>query len=204
MSASPIQRLSCPNCRAPISRLRVNSGARHPCSGCGKLLRTDAYPALARDMEAGEFGERVTSDEQATCFYHPGKKAVVHCDSCGRFLCALCDLPMGNRHLCPNCLEEGQEKENSPQALVQTRMLWDRLAILLVAIPIIPLFFLWPAIVTAPAALLIVIFKWRAPGSLLGVSRTRFVIAGILAILELVGVGLFIYGLVSDVNDFMM
>jgi hypothetical protein len=55
----------------------------------------------------GRAAEAALVAGEAICFFHPTKKAVVPCDRCGRFLCALCDLPMGSAHFCPPCLEAG-------------------------------------------------------------------------------------------------
>ena len=68
--------------------------------------------------------------DQASCFYHPNKKASVPCDNCGRFLCALCDVDFGGRRLCPACIEAGSGTE-SETTLDTRRILYDKLALFL-------------------------------------------------------------------------
>ena len=67
-------------------------------------------------------------DGEASCFYHPAKKAVLPCESCGRFLCAVCDVEMNGQHLCPACLASGKKKGRLKQ-LENRRTLYDSLAL---------------------------------------------------------------------------
>ena len=82
------------------------------------------------------------------------------CGRCGRFLCALCDLDIGGRHLCPACVADGPPLTTATTAsgertaggeLANERFLYDRMALTLAAAPLL---FLWPVtLFTAPVAL---------------------------------------------------
>jgi len=93
-----------------------------------------AFPALLTGGQAGRTGERLLSDDQASCFYHPGKKAAVVCDRCGRFLCELCDIEMGAGHLCPACVAAGATSGSDTELDIR-RTYYDRLALRLAIYP---------------------------------------------------------------------
>ena len=124
----------------------LNSPDMIPCPGCGTPTRTLIFPALFRESAPGTAGESLTADDDASCFYHPGKKAVIPCDVCGRFLCALCDVAFNDQHLCPSCLEKGKQKRKIKN-LENHRILYDRLAFYLA---IIPMLFIFPSIIIGP------------------------------------------------------
>ena len=65
--------------------------------------------------------------------------------------------------------------------------MYDNIALLLALQPIILLPFWFMTILTAPAALFMVIRYWRAPSSVAPRTKARFVTAGILALLEIAG-----------------
>lgn len=120
---------------------------------------------------------------EATCFYHPQKKAVIACESCGRFLCALCDIEIGTEHRCPACLEAAR-RSRCPDALENRVIRWDRVALGLTTITVL----VWPLmIVAAPAALFIVIRYWNKRSVILPASRSGYIIAGLLALGEIAG-----------------
>lgn len=122
-------------------------------------------------------------DGQTSCFYHPEKAAVLPCETCGRFLCALCDIELGDRHVCPACL--GSDASEARKGLDAERSLPDNIALDLSLLPIIPLFW-WVAPFTAPMVLFICVRYWNAETSLVRSGRWRFIVALLLAGTELV------------------
>ena len=120
---------------------------------------------------------------ESSCFYHPQKKATVPCAACGRFLCAMCDCLLDGEHFCPSCLEAGKSK-GKIKSLDNRRMRYDNIALGLAAAPILIFYF---TILTAPLTLYVVIRYWKAPRSLVGRNSFRFVLAAILAVLEIAG-----------------
>lgn len=164
-----------------------------PCPTCGAALRVDAFAALLRPVDTGTSGEKISIEGESGCFYHPAKKAVVHCDSCGRFLCGLCDMPLQDRHLCPSCLESGQKKGKIVN-LQNRRICYDRLALMVAAFPIL----VWPfTLLTAPVALFLAIRHWKTPSSITGSSRLRLVTAIALATAQIAGWTLLFYSLAT-------
>lgn len=168
------------------------------CPVCRTRLQAMVFPAVLEDRRtAGDQGFTAKLDDtEASCFYHPSKRAVQACDGCGRFLCGLCDLELDGRHLCPGCLDTGRTTGKITK-LQNRRVLYDNMALMLALLPIL----MWPfTLLSAPAALYIVIRHWKSQGSIIPRSKFRFVLAGILASLQIAGWGLFAYFLISNLG----
>jgi hypothetical protein len=138
---------------------------------------------LFRRAETGPNPEAVMVEGESSCFYHPQKKAVVPCEGCGRFLCALCDCILHGRHFCPGCLDTGKKK-GKIKSIETDRTLYDSIAL---GVAVLPLLIFWLTIITAPIALYMGIRYWNAPRSIVHRTRIRLVLAMIFASLELVG-----------------
>jgi hypothetical protein len=123
---------------------------------------------------------------EASCFFHPEKRAHVTCDGCGRFLCALCDLDVYDAHLCPQCLEAG-ERKRTIKSLERGRTRYDQIVTALLILPLVLCWFVLP--ITAPVALGLIVWSWKAPASLVANTRLRLVGCAIFAGVELVGSG---------------
>lgn len=160
-----------------------------PCPACGVPLLTEVFPTLFRKTSAGQSGEAVMIEGESSCFYHPQKKAVLPCEGCGRFLCALCDCPLHGKHYCPTCLEAGKTK-GKIKSLENQRMLYDQIAL---SLAVFPLIFPYIILVTAPMAIFVAIRYWNAPRSILRRTRIRFIIAIVIALLEIAVLAMFIF-----------
>lgn len=170
----------CPGCRIPLSREVLGAEGRVSCPYCHVPLLVEVYPALARPLADLAQSPQASLEGDSTCFNHAGYRATVPCDSCGRFLCNLCDLAIGGRHLCPDCVQRSMQ-ENAP-GMTTERMLWDRLAMSLAVLPVITIYF---TLLTAPAAIWISVRHWKSPGSLVAPGRWRFVLASLFAAMQL-------------------
>ena len=175
--------LHCDACGAVIDPDLPNAW----CPGCQAPLQVLVFPALFRASPEVRAQEAVQSQEEASCFSHPRKRAVVHCAQCGRFLCGLCDLEIGGRHLCPSCV--GTDRARTGRVvgeLENAHILYDRMALMLALWPVL---LLWPlTVITSPAALYLAIRHWRDPArSLLPRTQTRLILAILLAGLQIVG-----------------
>lgn len=185
--------ISCTQCKTPLDTQVVNTFALVPCPSCRGMIRADAYPALFRKLPSGHFGDYLEADKEAGCFYHPGKKAVIACFACGRFLCALCDVEINDRHLCPLCLEKSKTKRKL-KSIENHRVCYDTIALL---VSIVSMVFIWFTILTAPTVLFITIRYWNAPNSIIPRSKIRFILAALIACLQISGWILFFAGLIS-------
>ena len=182
-------RVACLNCAATLPPDLENTAEFLACPSCQQVLRVFTFPALQR-APAPASSAAAPGAGEATCFYHPLKQAVVPCDSCGRFLCALCDVEIGANHRCPACLETGKAKRNL-ETMENRRVLYDGIALALAVVPIL----FWPiTLLSAPAALFVVFRYWRRPLSILPRTRIRFVFAALIALAEIGGwIALFYY-----------
>jgi hypothetical protein len=186
----PVQ---CPKCRAWLMERIFNQPELSPCPACGVPLQVEIFPALFRKINPGQSGEAVMVEGESSCFYHPQKKAVLPCDGCGRFLCALCDCQLNSQHFCPACLEAGRTK-GKIKSLENQRTLYDSIALSLAIYPILIFYF---TIITAPMALFVAIRYWTSPPSLVHRSKIRFVVAIIFALLQIVGWGILFVSLAT-------
>jgi hypothetical protein len=169
----------CPKCQAQLPPETLNAPEFRPCPACGAPVRADVFAALEVPVPIGQAGERIVALDQASCFFHVNKKAVVPCEQCGRFLCALCDCDLNGRHFCPGCLESGRRTETIA-GLEEARVLYDRQALLLAVVPLG---------ITALAAFYVAIRYWHHPGSLVAPSRWRMPAALALAGLQVLVLG---------------
>jgi hypothetical protein len=187
-----MEEVSCTRCHTPISAEYYNSSDLIPCPSCHVPIRIDVFPAFYRGFRPGIEGETLV-DDQASCFYHPQKKAVIPCDHCGRFLCALCDVEMGDKHLCPACLETGKKKGRIVN-LDRHRLLYDGTALRLA---LFPMFTVWLTIFTAPIAIYLSIRHWNSPMSVIGRTKVRFILAIVISGLQIVAWATWIVHIVS-------
>ncbi len=175
--------IQCPACRAWLTEGPFNQPDLVPCPACGVPLQTTVFPSFFLKTSAGPGGETALIEGESCCFFHPQKKAVLPCDGCGRFLCALCDCPLDGRHYCPTCLETGRTK-GKIKTLENERTLYDGIALSLAILPMLIFYF---TVVTAPMALFVAIRYWNAPRSIVGRTRIRFVLAILLALMQIAG-----------------
>ena len=153
------------------------------CLSCEGQVSIIAFPALFRPPDPQRANVAPVLGDEAGCFFHGGKKAVTACESCGRFLCSLCTITIGNRQLCSSCIGSGKRK-GKLRDLTRQRFLYDNLALSLATLPLL----VWPmTVVTAPAAIFVAVRYWRTPLSILKRSRWRFILAVALAGLQVSG-----------------
>jgi hypothetical protein len=175
--------LCCSRCSSPVPVDLLGASTTLVCKTCGAPLQVEVFPAMIRGIGPVEFGESLHTEDEASCFYHSGKRAVTVCANCGRFLCALCDMPLADQRLCPNCVQEARKQGQIP-VLVKHRVLHDRV---ILSLAIIPLLVFWLTIITAPVTLYLALRRWKSPSSLVRKSRPRFVAAIMIAGAQLAG-----------------
>ena len=98
----------CPSCLAELPVVDGAVGAETlTCGRCRATVEVETFPAQWRKVQPGRAGELVTGEE-AACFVHTDRRAEAACDACGRFMCALCEVRVGEQRLCVACLESGR------------------------------------------------------------------------------------------------
>jgi hypothetical protein len=198
--------IQCTNCTAILPVENINSKTFKPCPICSSLIRADLFPAVYNNLAGGTLGELRVEDDESSCFYHPNKQAVTTCLNCGRFLCSLCDIDFNEQHFCASCLDSGKKKGVIKQ-LENKRILYDNIALGLAILPVILLLTIifWVlavpiTIFTAPTAIFIVIRYWNTPSSIIKRSKLRMIIALLIACLQIAGLALSIFYLISKIH----
>jgi hypothetical protein len=165
------------------------------CPACRSQLSVTILPALANppNLVTTSSGTRAVEGE-AVCFFHPEKTAAVACERCGRFLCALCDVPFGGKHLCPSCLDSSKMPE-----LVAHRFIWGHMAMLMGIVPLVLFCSIWFWVVTGPAAIFVALWGWKRSPSLVHGPRTGLATIGIIGgLLQITGFTVLIWSLVKS------
>ena len=161
--------VACPSCQNSLPGVLCNTGAVTHCPACDNAIQVEVFPAFFKAVNTGQKAEMLLEEGVSSCFYHELKKAVVPCDACGRFLCALCDLDFNGRHLCPACLQTGKKKGDLPE-LENRRTIYDSAALSTALLPLL----IWPVtMATAPLAIYLAIFSFFRPSSLIPRTRVR-------------------------------
>jgi hypothetical protein len=178
--------VSCTKCKAVLPGTLFNLPDLTPCPSCASPIQVEIFPAFFRRIAPGRGAEAMLDETESSCFYHPQKKAILPCEGCGRFLCALCDCELDGRHYCPSCLEAGRTK-GKIKNLENHRVLYDDMALALAILSFVPpiIYFCW---ITAPLSLYLAIRHWKTPTSIVHRTKARFVFAIVIAVLEIVAI----------------
>ena len=180
--------LTCPACGTVLGPYGLDTAQEAVCPGCQAALRGQVFQAWWTPPATGAPSFQRAMDGEAVCFFHPANRAVLPCDVCGRFVCTICDLPVGSRHLCPVCLSKGLGKEKL-QEIVPQRFLWSRTAFWLGLVPLLLSIALWPVLfITGGTAVIVALIGWKRPGSLVRGRQRWAAILGIVLGLIQVGV----------------
>lgn len=172
--------LPCPKCQRVLDPLSWHDAGSGACRSCRTAFEFVGFPALTAPLRRA-VPKAVLVSEHSTCFFHGDNEAESVCESCGRFLCAVCAIEFTGRQLCPSCI--ATTKTTDAKA-VGDRLIYPGIALALAVLPLL----LWPVtFVTAPLALGFVIVGWRKPPSLVRTGRVKLVLAGLIAVAQIVG-----------------
>lgn len=174
--------LPCPSCKRVLGPESWSDAGSGTCVRCRTEFDFIGFPAL-HATRAQIAPQAAVLDADSVCFFHAENRAEAICEGCGRLLCPVCAVSFAGQRLCPACI--AATKKSEAPTITRDRVLFDGIALVLALLPIIA----WPiTLVTAPAALVLAIYGWKKPGSLVrGRSRVRLVIAMIVALLQIGG-----------------
>jgi hypothetical protein len=172
--------VQCPRCGhdLPSEVIQPGGAACYNCEG-----RAEATVFAAAFVEHSTPEDRQLESGDAGCFFHPDRVAVSPCSHCGRFLCNLCRIDWSGSSLCISCIETFRKAPKS-SFLSASRFHYDSLALTLATVPSL---LVSPSIVTAPLALGMVLLTYRRQTSITPRSKWRFIVAGALAFLQIIG-----------------
>jgi hypothetical protein len=178
------QALPCPSCKRSFESFDWIDANHCRCRKCEVDYDFFPFPALVAEREVAK-PQAVAVAEDSTCFFHTQNQAEKLCDSCGRFLCAVCAVPFTGKTLCPSCIAVSKKEDVQ---LIASRPLPGGVALGLALLPMI----LWPfTLLTAPVALYIAIRGWKKPLSLVNPGRGKLVLGGLIALIQ-IGVWIFV------------
>lgn len=143
------------------------------CPTCNSNLEIRIFPALLGKPET--VLPTAIAEGEASCYNHVTRQAVASCANCGRFVCALCQIEFDGTTRCPTCLER--------TSFEKQRILYDSIALATATLPAV---FIWTTIVGAPLAIYTSLRYWKRPSSLVPRNKWRFVLAILIALLELI------------------
>ncbi len=185
--------IRCDSCRTELPPDLWNRPEGVRCPVCRKQAWVSVFPAIRKQFW-GSAADALTAEGEASCYYHPQSRAELACDSCGRFLCKLCDLDVGGRHVCPVCLQQGASAQTE-KALDQRRVLYDSIVLGLSILG--PLTFLWPSLITGPLTVVLSVWYWNKPRSIVPRTRIRFILAIVFGLAQCVFWGALIWAVAT-------
>ncbi len=184
----------CNSCGMPLPEWELAAGEASTCPDCGTGHQIKIFPAALR-VTASTPSESAAEGE-ATCFDHPGSRAIASCGQCGRFVCPLCVVELRGNSYCPSCVAAGLSKVQG-RDLPLSRVAYDTIAL---AVAVGPLLFFPITLLTGPIAVYIALRYWKRPLPLMHRNRWRFVAAMVLGVLEVGGLGwLIVYSVLRRV-----
>jgi hypothetical protein len=144
--------IRCGTCGHGLALPQETGDTSLACEQCRAITRCLVFPALFRPRRHTE-AQQIVDEGQSSCMNHPDKTATTVCDSCGKFLCALCDVEWGEEHLCSTCIEH--RRSSGDHTLKSEYIHYDRIVF---AMTIVSLFVYFLGLLLAPIALYI---GWR-------------------------------------------
>lgn len=194
--------LTCGKCSKILPVDRFATTGEGACPQCQKQQRIRVFNALHTGLAEQASVSASVFEGDSPCYYDADKRAVAVCDDCGRFISEFHRVILSPEHTtCLACLSSGREGQS--KALTETsRVRYDNLALYLAVIPPVTLIGIYFTFITAPAALYVTLRYWKkGPNSLVPVTRWRFVVAAILALLQIAAIVLIILYISGVIED---
>lgn len=94
----------CPSCNAPLDAATLRTGEMQ-CPFCRTEFEATPFQPRERRHEAVPVVTETPDGVAAACANHARNAAVTSCSRCGLFICALCDMNLGDGSFCPACFE---------------------------------------------------------------------------------------------------
>lgn len=165
-----------------------------PCPHCHTSSRVVMFPALANPRRKKHQPEPLAGSSESSCLYHPEYKASSICNTCGAFVCQLCEIHLQDDPICPACLER-QTLGGKNRILKKNHYLWDNISLALAFFVPASLALWFMSLFSAPYALFLAVRHWKDPGLLRKPSKLRMSLAALLALAQIGGwILLFLYG----------
>ena len=99
----------CPSCNAPLEPATLRSGAMQ-CPFCRTEFEATPFQPRERLHDAVQVVTETPDGVAAACANHARNAAVTSCSRCGLFICALCDMNVGQGSFCPACFDRSRDQ----------------------------------------------------------------------------------------------
>lgn len=172
--------LRCASCDSGLATPERAGAVALPCPVCRQQSLAWIFPALFRDGGSTPAGQRIIEESQSSCMNHPQKQAESVCDSCGKFLCALCAIEWNDEHLCTACIQH--RKDSNHEGAYQTSYThYDSVAlvVVLLSLAFLPMFGVGGFL--APVTFYVAWRYWREPWRPVPYHKWWMVLALVLA-----------------------
>jgi hypothetical protein len=94
----------CPLCTAPLELDTLRAGATQ-CPSCSRTFEATPFQPVDYRHEAVQVVTQTPDGVAAACANHARNAAVTSCQRCGLFICALCEMNVGDASYCPSCFD---------------------------------------------------------------------------------------------------
>jgi len=176
----------CPLCNCLLGPEFWNSGQFQSCPACSAQVMTIAFPTIY--VPSGTSSIVACEAGESSCFFHASNRAETICDGCGRFLCGLCSISLGQRRFCPDCIYRSR-RQKSDLLLSDQAVLFDNIAIAVLALSVLTLSYLILGLFVSLLTVCTAFVGWKYQRTLVRRSRFRF---GFALILGLIGASVWI------------
>jgi|SRR5580704_546987 hypothetical protein len=176
-----VANLSCPHCSQPLPVNQFVPGQPVQCPACRSRVEAYIFPECYKEPPSRP-AILLAAQHEAVCYFHPRYHPITPCDHCGRFLCEICAISLGVRHLCVECFAKVRTQKDET-GLVRYAVLYDNVALFLVTAPVVTVIFWIFTIFTAPISLFLSFYHWSRQWNLVRRSRLRFGISILLSLL---------------------
>lgn len=176
----------CPNCQAQLPLCQGQCS----CLSCGSQVVLSILPALVSQQirRVPPLPESPLTEGDAACFYSPTRRATSECSHCGVLISSLWSAQWGSGTVCLKCLDHLRAKSQDSR-FESKRTLWDNVCLALALTPF-SLFLYFAVVITAPAALIMGLWHWKKPRSMVPRGPWRMVLALLLALAQVIAMAL--------------
>jgi hypothetical protein len=94
----------CPWCRHPLEHAALTTNPALACPNCSNVFEAVRFDPPPLSLLVAELGTTGPEGGQP-CGLHSRNAAIAGCERCGAFVCALCEVNVDDRTLCPGCFD---------------------------------------------------------------------------------------------------
>ena len=133
----------CPHCTRPLAPEELRSGIV-TCAFCKRPFEATLLEARERSHDVVAVAAETPEGVATACANHPGNAAATSCQRCGLFICALCDMNVGDGSFCPSCFDR-MRAEGGLRGVARRQMDYAMLARIAAILGLMPCFWGVPA-----------------------------------------------------------